>query len=114
MQDRLVHFSHSCDLNPLAPGSQNIDATNELRRQNYLQQTAGEGIGFFGPFPNLTDYYNCRTEQAAAVNDLKNGINASSVGDPLWIIEAGEPDIIGYALQAANAAARRPSHPTRT
>ena len=110
LQDRLVHFSHSCDLNPLAPGSQNIDATNELRRQNYLQQTAGEGIGFFGPFPNLTDYYNCRTEQAAAVNDLKNGINASSVGDPLWIIEAGEPDIIGYALQAANAAARQHVH----
>lgn len=111
LQDRLVHFSHSCDLNPLATGgSQSIDATNELRRQNYLHQTAGEGIGFFGPFPNLTDYYNCRTEQAAAVNDLKNAINASSASDPLWIIEAGEPDIIGYALQAANASARQHVH----
>jgi hypothetical protein len=112
LRDRLVHFSHSCDLNPFSNtgSSQSIDAPNELRRQNYLHQTAGEGIGFFGPFPNLVDYYNCRTEQAAAVNDLKNAINASSVADPLWIIEAGEPDIIGYALQAADANKRQFVH----
>jgi hypothetical protein len=106
LQDRLVHFSHSCDLNPLAlGGSQSIDATNEQRRQDYLHQTAGEGISFFGPFSNLIDYYNCRADQTAAVNDLRDAINASSASDPLWIIEAGEPDIIGYALQAANPAA---------
>jgi hypothetical protein len=106
LQDRLVHFSHSCDLNPFSNGgSQSINATNEQRRQDYLHQTAGEGIGFFGPFPNLIDYYNCRTDEIAAVNDLRDAINDSSASDPLWIIEAGEPDIIGYALQAANAAA---------
>ncbi len=106
LQDRLVHFSHSCDLNPLAlGGSQSIDATNEQRRQDYLHQTAGEGIGFFGPFPNLIDYYNCRTDQTAAINDLRDAINKSSASDPLWIIEAGEPDIIGFALEAANPAA---------
>jgi hypothetical protein len=112
LRDRLVHFSHSCDLNPFSNtgSSQSIDAPNELRRQNYLHQTAGEGIGFFGPFSNLVDYYNCRTEQAAAVNDLKNAINASSAADPLWIIEAGEPDIIGYALQAADANIRQFVH----
>jgi hypothetical protein len=111
LNDRLVHLSHSCDLNPLATGgSQTIDATNELRRQNKLHALCGEGVGFYGPFPNLVDYYNCRTEQAAAVNDLKNAINASSASDPLWIIEAGEPDIIGYALQAANASARQHVH----
>lgn len=111
LQDRLVHFSHSCDLDPFTNGgTQSIDATNELRRQNYLHQTAGEGIGFFGPFPNLVDYYNCRTEQTAAVNDLRDAINASTASDPLWIIEAGEPDVIGYALQAANPAARQHVH----
>ncbi|MBK1825466.1 DUF5060 domain-containing protein [Haloferula rosea] len=111
LQDRLVHFSHSCDLNPLATGgSQSIDASNEQRRQNYLHQTAGEGIAHFGPFPNLTDYYNCRSEQSAAVNDLRDAINASSAGDPLWIIEAGEPDIIGYALDAATPSKRQFVH----
>ncbi|MFC7335940.1 DUF5060 domain-containing protein [Haloferula chungangensis] len=111
LQDRLVHFSHSCDLNPLATGgSQSIDAANEQRRQNYLHQTTGEGIGFFGPFPNLSNYYNCRSEQSAAVNDLRDAINASSAGDPLWIIEAGEPDIIGYALDAATPSKRQFVH----
>lgn len=111
-QDRLVHFSHSCDLDPFSnPGSsQSIDATHELRRQNCLHQTAGEGIDFFGPFPNLAAYFNCRADQAGAVNDLKNAINASSAADPLWIVEAGEPDIIGYALKAADANKRQFVH----
>jgi hypothetical protein len=111
LQDRLVHVSHSCDLNPfLNPGNQSIDAPNELRRQNKLHQLTGEGIGFFGPFPNLADYYNCRTDQNAAVNDLRDAINASSASDPLWIVEGGEPDVIGYALQAATASKRQFVH----
>lgn len=104
LNDRLVHFSHSCDLDPfMNGGNQTIDAPDEKRRQKKLHALCGEGVKFYGPFPSLADYYNCRTEQAAAVNDLKNAINASSSSDPLWIIEAGEPDIIGYALQASNA-----------
>jgi len=111
LNDRLVHLSHSCDLNPfLNPGSQSIDAANELRRQNKLHALCGEGVSFYGPLANLVDYYNCRTEQAAAVDDLKNAINASSADDPLWIIEAGEPDVIGYALQAAEASKRQFVH----
>ncbi|MDF7823486.1 hypothetical protein P4B35_05635 [Pontiellaceae bacterium B12227] len=101
LQDRLVHFSHSCDL----VKASNISAADELRRQSYMHQTAGEGIGFFGPFDNLSDYYNCRSNQTEAVANLAAAINASTAADPLWIIEAGEPDIIGYALQAANASA---------
>ena len=111
LRDRLVHLSHSCDLDPfMNGGSQSINAANELRRQNKLHALCGEGIGFFGPFPNLTNYYNCRTQQAAAVNDLRDAINASTANDPLWIIEAGEPDIIGYALQAATASKRQFVH----
>jgi hypothetical protein len=34
----------------------------------------------------------------ATIKDLAKAINASKVDDPLWIIEAGEPDIIGFAL----------------
>lgn len=104
LNDRLVHLSHSCDLNPfLNPGSQSINPANELRRQNKLHVLCEEGVAFYGPFANLNDFYNCRTEQIAAVNDLRDAINASSAEDPLWIIEAGEPDVIGYALQEATA-----------
>lgn len=111
LNDRLVHLSHSCDLDPFRNGgSQSIDAPNELRRQNKLHALCGEGVGFYGPYPNLADYYNCRTEQTAAVNDLRDAINASSASDPLWIVEAGEPDVIGYALQAATASKRQHVH----
>ncbi|MDQ8188949.1 PKD domain-containing protein [Roseibacillus persicicus] len=116
LRDRLVHLSHSCDLDPFRnPGRQVIDAANELRRQNKLHELCGEGIGFFGPFENLENYYNCRTSMVGeynvqAVNDLRNAINASSVEDPLWIIEAGEPDVIGYALQAAIPSRRQHVH----
>lgn len=111
LNDLLVHLSHSCDLNPfLNGGNQSIDAADEQRRQDKLHALCGEGVSFYGPFSNLADYYNCRTEQAAAVDDLKNAINASSADDPLWIIEAGEPDVIGYALQAADASKRQFVH----
>ncbi|MGC6467210.1 MAG: hypothetical protein ACON38_19350 [Akkermansiaceae bacterium] len=111
LNDRLVHLSHSCDLNPFRNGGrQSIDEANELRRQNKLHALCREGVALYGPFPSLNDFYNCRTEQAAAVNDLRDAINASSAEDPLWIIEAGEPDVIGYALQAANAAKRQFVH----
>lgn len=33
--------------------------------------------------------------------NLVNAINVSTLEDPLWIVEAGEPDIIGLALDAS-------------
>lgn len=111
LRDRLVHLSHSCDLDPFAnPGKQTISESDELRRQGKLQELCGEGIEFFGPFENLTAYYNCRAGQEAAVNDLRDAINVSSSDDPLWIVEAGEPDIIGLALEAATGSKRKFVH----
>ena len=105
LNDRLVHLSHSCDLDPFRnKGIQKIDVLNELRRQKKLHDLCAEGIDLFGAFPNLKDFYNCRTDQAAAIRDLGAAIKESSDSDPLWIIEAGEPDIIGYALQKADPA----------
>ena len=111
LNERLVHLSHSCDLNPFRnPGIQKIDAANELRRQQKLHSLCGEGISLYGPFDNLDDFFNCRTDQEGAIEDLVNAINASTDSDPLWIIEAGEPDVIGYALQAADPAKHRNVH----
>ena len=111
LNERLVHLSHSCDLDPFRnPGKQKIDAENELRRQKKLHELSGEGIRLFGPFPNLAKYFNCRADQAGAVDDLKKAINASSEDDPLWIIEAGEPDVIGYALKDAEEMKRKFVH----
>ena len=102
LQSRLVHLSHSCDLKPTS----RIPAADELRRQQVLGQICRDGVSQFGPFPNLAASFNCRTQQQAAVNNLRDAINRSSKADPLWIIEAGEPDIIGFALRAAKPAKR--------
>ncbi|MDC0291978.1 hypothetical protein OAK81_01660 [Verrucomicrobiales bacterium] len=111
LTDRLVHLSHSCDLDPIKnPGNQVIDAVNETRRQHKLHQLCSEGISLFGPFLNLKKHFNCRAEKDAAVANLREAINASSANDPLWIIEAGEPDVIGYALAAAIASKRQYVH----
>lgn len=111
LNDRLVHLSHSCDLDPFRnPGNQSIDPTNEKRRQEKLHQLCGEGISFFGPFANLKNYFNCRTDQKAAVDDLRRAINTSTASNPLWIIEAGEPDLIGYALESATPSKRQHVH----
>jgi hypothetical protein len=106
LSDRLVHLSHSCDLKPVA----RISAADEQRRQKILHQLCADGIIHFGPFNNIKRYYNCRVEQQAAVDDLCDAINKSSKLDPLWIIEAGEPDIIGYALEAAKPSQRQFVH----
>ncbi|MDF1659296.1 MAG: hypothetical protein P1U58_16890 [Verrucomicrobiales bacterium] len=112
LQYRLVHLSHSCDLDPFSnPTSrQVISKVDELRRQEKLHELCGKGIQIFGPFENLTNYYNCRTERDAAVDDLRKAIDASSAEDPLWIVEAGEPDIIGYALKATIGSKRSHVH----
>lgn len=108
LTERLVHLSHSCDLDPFKnKGVQRIDAKNERRRQNILHELSGKGTEIFGPFNNLKDFYNCRINQNAARDDLRDAINASSANDPLWIVEAGEPDLIGYALEVANPEARK-------
>ncbi|MCM2680678.1 hypothetical protein [Echinimonas agarilytica] len=111
LNDRLVHVSHSCDLEPFSnKGKQQIDVSSEARRQQVLHDLSSESIEYFGPFENLRDYYNCRTHQRAATRDLVDAINASTAKDPLWIIEAGEPDLIGYALRAANPSAMQYVH----
>ena len=103
LSDRLVHLSHSCDLDPFRnKGKQQINATNESRRQKKLDELSEKGTTLFGPFNNLRNHYNCRADQQGATNDLRDAINASTASDPLWIIEAGEPDLIGYALKISN------------
>lgn len=106
LNDRLVHLSHSCDLKP----TDRIPVADELRRQKKLQSLCEQGIAHFGPFKNLDGYFNCRIEQQGAVENLRDAINQSSADNPLWIIEAGEPDVIGYALQVADASLRKYVH----
>ncbi len=101
LADRLVFCAHSCDL----VKASNISEAVERNRQKLLQTACDGTASRWGGFDHVT-FRNCRTQQAETINELRDHINASSQSDPLWIIEAGEPDIIGYALEAADPAKR--------
>lgn len=95
LEKKLVHYSHSCDLvrGKNDPGGK----YRELEMQISCDSTAS----IWGGFEHIT-FFNCQTQKEATILDLKDRINASTKADPLWIIEAGEPDIIWEAVNAAN------------
>jgi hypothetical protein len=94
LADRLVHYSHSCDL----IRDDRISEKAERERHHLMQLACDMTARRWKGFENLT-FYDAVWQKEATINDLSWAINASSAEDPLWIIEAGEPDIIGMALQ---------------
>lgn len=52
---------------------------------------------------DLNVFINAKANTAAAIANLVTQINASSAGNPLWIIAAGPMDVIGQALAVAGA-----------
>lgn len=97
MSDRLVHYSHSCDL----IRDNRISERAEKERHQLMQLSCDLIARRWGGFDNLK-FYNAKLQKQETVIDLRNAINASTVENPLWIIEAGEPDIIGMALEKSS------------
>jgi hypothetical protein len=97
--DKLVHYSHSCDI---TPAGKDAGQGQEAERERMMQVSCDGTADRWGAFPNVTVYFNCKREYDAAVEDLKDAINASTGSDLLYIIEAGEPDVIYDAMVAAN------------
>ena len=95
LEDRLVHYSHSCDL---VRGSR-ISEKAEKERHALMQSSCDITARRWGGFESLT-FYDALWEKDETIRDLTKAINASTREDPLWIVEAGEPDIIGFALDA--------------
>ncbi|GAA4814914.1 hypothetical protein [Litoribaculum gwangyangense] len=94
LEDRLVHYSHSCDL----VRDDRISEQAEKERHHLMQIACDMTARRWGGFEHLT-FYDALWQKEETINDLCWAINASTKEDPLWIIEAGEPDIIGMALQ---------------
>lgn len=94
LQDRLVHYSHSCDL----VRDDRISEKAEKERHHLMQIACDMTARRWGGFEHLT-FFDAIWQKEATINDLAWAINASSKNNPLWIVEAGEPDIIGMALQ---------------
>tara|TARA_R110002051_G_C8768907_1_gene503037 strand:+ start:7319 stop:8209 length:891 start_codon:yes stop_codon:yes gene_type:complete len=94
LENRLVHYSHSCDL----VRDDRISEKAEKERHHLMQIACDMTARRWGGFEHLT-FYDAIWQKEATINDLCWAINASTKEDPLWIVEAGEPDIIGMALQ---------------
>ncbi|MGB6220307.1 PKD domain-containing protein [Haloferula sp.] len=99
--NRLVHYNHSCELRNKPIFNQAGGDTEQLLRQEMNQISCDGTASRWGGFDHLT-FWNCRTQWDEAVADLRADLNASTAADPLWIIEAGEPDVIYEAAIGAN------------
>lgn len=96
LEKRLVHYSHSCDIVPV----KRISKAAEKERHEMMQLTCDGTARRWGGFDDLT-FIDVKKNLDKAIDDLKEAINASTADDPLWIIEAGEPDLIGFALDVS-------------
>ncbi|PWG06689.1 hypothetical protein [Polaribacter aquimarinus] len=94
LEDRLVHYSHSCDL----VRDDRISEKAEKERHHLMQVACDMTARRWEGFNHLT-FFDAIWQKEETINDLCWAINASTKDNPLWIIEAGEPDIIGMALK---------------
>jgi hypothetical protein len=93
LEDRLVHYSHSCDLIVLERISEEAE-----KERHPMMQIASEGTARrWGGFDHLT-FYDAKWNTDKTVLDLRKAVMASTATDPLWILMQGEPDIIGMVL----------------
>lgn len=102
LQERLVYCSHSCDL---VKNQKNISLAEERARHAMLQTSCDGTAKRWGGFDHLV-FWDCIDQKTEALDHLCKAINASTSEDPLWIIEAGEPDLIYFALEKATPAKR--------
>jgi hypothetical protein len=96
LEDKLVHYSHSCDL----IRNQRISEAAEKERHALMQSSCDVTARRWGGFETLT-FLDAKWQMEATIKDLAQAISVSTAENPLWIIEAGEPDIIGFALKAS-------------
>lgn len=96
LENRLVHYSYCCDILPV----NRISKAAEHERHALMQTSCDGTARRWGGFENLT-FIDVKWNLDKAIEDLAKAINASTAEDPLWIVEAGEPDLIGFALEAS-------------
>jgi len=87
LEDRLVHYSHCCDL---YKNQRNISEREEKERHALMQSSCDITARRWGGFDDLT-FYDAKWQQNETLQDLAKAINASTADDPLWIIEAHHP-----------------------
>ncbi len=95
LADRLVSACHSSELTNKGIFNKKGGDEEQLLRQKFNKESWDETQELWGGFGHLT-FWNCRNanEKAKVVEELRTAINVSSATDPLWVLEAGEPDVL--------------------
>jgi hypothetical protein len=78
LEDRLVHYSHSCDLERV----ERISAAAERERHALMQSACEVTARRWGGFEGLR-FYDAKWQQDETVQDLSKAIDTSSASDPL-------------------------------
>jgi hypothetical protein len=80
LENRLVHYSHSCDLIVLERISEDAE-----KERHHMMQIASEGTARrWGGFDHIT-FYDAKWNTDKTTLDLRDAIMASTADDPLWI-----------------------------
>ena len=99
---RLVYYGHSDHI-----WSTGLESPcNGGHREEEMRISSEETARLWGGF-NLDVFINAKAHTTAAVAALTAQINASSAGNPLWIIGAGPMEMIGMALSASDPGKRQ-------
>jgi hypothetical protein len=88
-QERLVHFDYNSHL-----GNNHAYMCEQQTRATL---TAAECYGF-----DKSVFIDDQAAQDAAVASIRDAVNASSAGDPLWMIVAGPVEVVYLGLAAAD------------
>jgi hypothetical protein len=94
LQSELVHYSWANILGPNRP------AAHEQMRISTLG--AADRFGF-----DRSKFFDCQTNLAGAIDNLRNEINASTLRDRLFVVAVGPMEVLWRAVNAADPAKRQ-------
>lgn len=108
LEERLVSICHSSELTNKKIFNLSGGDEEQLLRQQMNQDAFDEYVSVWGGYEDLT-IWNCRVpdQYAQAVAEILAAIDASTQENPLWVIEAGEPDVLYDAVVQADPAKLR-------
>ena len=94
VKDNLVHFDYNCILPKTDPA---WEKENEKSIQGSIEH--------FGYSPSV--FHNCQQDLDAAVNSIRDAINASSAEDPLYFILAGPMEVPALGIAKSDPDKRK-------
>jgi hypothetical protein len=94
VKDRLVHFDYNCILSK----------TDSKWEKEHEKSVLGAARQFGYP---RSIFHDCQKDKQAAIDSIRQAINASSADNPLWFILAGPMEVPYLGIQASDPGRRK-------